>query len=428
MSLSSKAASVFIGLLVLAFCLFPQFVTAQVLYGTIVGNVKDASGALVPGAAITVTNIQTNQTFETVSGNAGTYTVSNLLPGTYTVKVSLTGFKEFLASGVNVRVNNVTRIDATLQVGTLTETVQVSAESALLQTDKTDVHKELVSQEITSLPTNIYRNYQSLMDLVPGASPSAFQNATFDLPQRSLTTNVNGAARNSNNTRLDGVNNMMAYYPHQTLYVAPQESVQTVSVSTNNFDAEQGMAGGSAITVQTKSGTNDLHAVVFEYLQNSAFSAKKFFTPVGTDVPKRIVNMFGGTLGGPILKDRLFFFAGWEAMRDRQSYSRLVTIATPELMAGDFSGTGVKLYDPLTGNPDGSGRTQFAGARIPDNRIDSVATKMFSLMPRPNLPGYVNNYYASAPMTFDRDNYDFKIDWVRSHRTTVQPVVAGTPG
>jgi hypothetical protein len=257
------------------------------------------------------------------------------------------------------------------------------------------------------------------MDLVPGAAPSAFQNATFDLPQRSLTTNVNGAARNSNNTRLDGVNNMMAYYPHQTLYVAPQESVQTVSVSTNNFDAEQGMAGGSAITVQTKSGSNDLHVVGFEYLQNSGLSAKNYFTPAGSGVPKRIVNMYGGTIGGPIKKDKLFFFVGYEAMRDRQSYSRLATIPTPELIAGDFSATGVKLYDPNTGKPDGSGRTLFAGAQIPDNRIGPVARKMLSLLPKPNQTGFVSNYYAAAPFAFDRDNIDLKMDFVKSQKTTV---------
>jgi len=395
-------------------------VSAQVLYGTIVGNVKDPSGGVIPGASVTVTNQQTNQSQELVTNDTGIYTARNLQAGTYTVKISLAGFKEFIQTGISVTPNNVTRLDAELVVGEVNQSITVSGSSAgQLQTDTTDVRQELLSKEITELPSNLYRNYQSLMDLVPGATPSAFQNASMDLPQRSLTTNVNGAARNSNNTRLDGVNNMMAYYPHQTLYIPPQESVNTVNVATNSFDAEQGMAGGAAITVQTKSGNNDFHGVAFEYLNNSALSARNFFTPQGSGVPKKIVNMYGGTFGGPIKKDKLFFFFSYEAMRDRSSYSSLTTIPTAELRNGDFSATGVKLYDPNTGNVDGSGRTQFANAIIPADRISSVAQKMLALVPQPNLPGFVDNYYISAPMVFDRNNYDTRLDWMVNPQTTI---------
>jgi hypothetical protein len=392
---------------------------AQVLYGTIVGHVRDTTGAVIPGASVTVTNVLTSQSQEVITNDLGLYTARNLQPGRYDVKVSLIGFRESVQTEIQVTANTVTRVDANLEIGELSDSITVRGQGTqLLQTDKSEVKTEMTTKEITDLPGNLYRNYQSLMDLVPGATPTEFQNATMDLPQRSLTTNVGGQSRNSNNTRLDGVNNMMAYFPHQTLYVAPQETVQTVNVSTNSFDAEQGIAGGAAITVQTKSGTNQFHGVGFGYLQNSALSAKNYFTPAESNVPKHIVSMFGGTFGGPIVENKLFFFSSFEGMKDRRSYTAFTTIPTMAMRQGDFSATGVRLYDPLTGNPDGTGRSEFPGAIIPQARISDVAKKMFAMLPEPNQPGFTDNYYASAPMIFDRNNYDLKADWVVSPITT----------
>ena len=189
--------------------LVPEIARGQVLYGTIVGNVKDASQAAVPGATVSIVNPRTSVSRETITNEAGAYTLSNVAPGIYTLKVSLTGFKEFTQTNVEVTLNNVTRVDAALEVGNLSETVTVAAQATPLQTDKTDVHKELTSKEITDLPLNEYRNYQSLLDLVPGTTPSDFQNAVTDTPARALTTNVNGTARNSNNTRLDGATTVL---------------------------------------------------------------------------------------------------------------------------------------------------------------------------------------------------------------------------
>ena len=399
--------------------LVPEPGAAQVLYGTIVGNVTDASGAAVPGATVTITNKLTNVSRETITNEVGAYTLSNVLAGTYTVKVTLTGFKESTKTDVLVTLNNVTRVDAPLEVGTVSETITVAGEATPLQTDKTDVHKELTTKEVTDLPLSTYRNYQSLIDLVPGSTPARYQNAVTDTPARGMTTNVNGTARNSNNTRLDGATTVLTWLPHHVLYVAPQESIQTVNVSTNNFDAEQGLAGGAAITVQTKSGTNQLHGVAFEYHNNGALKARNFFTPSDRGVPKYILNMYGGTLGGPIKKDKLFFFASWESMSERQNFWALKTVATAAMRTGDFSATGVKLYDPNTGNPNGSGRSEIPNAKIPDTRISSVARKMLALVPQPNLPGFVDNYYAEASQAYDRHNYDFKTDWVRSPKHTV---------
>jgi hypothetical protein len=400
-------------------CVAPNLADAQVLYGTLVGDVKDSTGAIIPGATVTILNLKTNQSREVVTTETGGYTASNLLPGTYSVKVSLTGFKQFEQTDVEVTLNNITRVNITLELGNLSETVTVAAQAAPLQTDKSDVHKEITSKEVTDLPLNQYRNYQSLLDLVPGATPSDFQNAVADTPARALTTNVNGTARNSNNTRLDGATTVLTWLPHHSAYVAPQESIQTVNVSTNNYDAEQGLAGGSAITVQTKSGSNEFHGVLFEYHTNSALRAKNFFIPQGTDVPKNILNMYGGTLGGPIKKDKLFFFGSFEGMRERANYSSLVTVPTALHRTGDFSDANVRLFDPLTGDANGAGRTEFPGAVIPANRISPIASKALAMVPLPNLPGFSSNYYASAAGKFDRENYDFKVDWVRSTQNTI---------
>mgnify|MGYP001033635026 CR=1 FL=1 len=407
-----------VGVMLAFFC---ESADAQVLYGTMVGNVKDSTNAVIPGAVVTAKNKNTNQTIEGITNDSGQYTLTNLQPGTYTLKVSLQGFKEWFDENVQVTVNNITRVDVVLEVGARSEVITVSSEAARLQTDKADVHKELSTLEVTNLPLSNYRNYQSLIDLVPGTTPAAFQNASVDTPARALTTNINGVARFNNNTRLDGALNIMPWLPHHSVYVAPQESIQTVNISTNSFDAEQGLAGGAAITVQTKSGTNRIHGVVFDYLRNSAFDARNFFTPQGSGAPKYLLSMFGGNLGGPIKKDKLFFFANYDGMRDRQSYSALYTIPTDAMRRGDFSATGTRIYDPATGDSAGRGRAVFADGIIPTNKINSVAQKMLSLLPMPNVPGatFTSNYYASGPRVFNRDMYDFKGDWVRSAKNTI---------
>jgi hypothetical protein len=354
----------------IAFSLAAVNSAAQVLYGQLVGNIRDASRAVIPGAGVSATNINTNQTKETVANAAGQYTFRELQPGTYTLKVSVPGFKEFVQPSVLVTVNNITRIDVTLEIGAQNETVTVTGEAARLQTDKSDVSKELNTVEITNLPTNMYRNYQALLDLVPGSTPSGFQNATVDTPDKALTTNINGVVRSNNNTRQDGALSIMPWLPHHAAYVAPQEAIQTVNISTNSFDAEQGLAGGSSITVQTKSGTNEFHGVAFEYHRNSALAAENFFTPAGSGVPKSIINMFGGNLGGPVVKDKLFFFANYEGLRQRDNASAYATVATEAMRRGDFSATGTPIYDPLTGDNAGKGRTAFAGGIIPANRLD----------------------------------------------------------
>ena len=230
----------------LSLVVMPGVVSAQVLYGSVVGTVKDAQGAAIPAATVVITNKETNATRETVTGSEGDYTLANALPGRYDVKVTLTGFREFVQTNVPVSAGQISRVDVKLEIGALTETVTVASDAQLLQTDKSDLHTELKSQEITNLPLNQYRNYQALINLVPGATPATFQNAQTDTPGRSLRTNINGADGQNNNTRIDGASSVNIWLPHHTGYVAPAETIETVNIATNNFDAGQGMAGGGS--------------------------------------------------------------------------------------------------------------------------------------------------------------------------------------
>ena len=232
---------------------------AQVLYGSIVGSVQDPSGAMVVGAVITITSKDTGVTRETKSNDAGLYNFANVQAGTYDLKITSQGFRTITRTGLLATINEVTRADIRLEVGATSEQVTVEATASVLQTDKADVHVELTSKEVMDMPLGTYRNYQALINLVPGATPGVEQNSIQGAPARALSTNINGANRNSNITRLDGAVNLYLWLPHHTAYVAPQETVETVNVATNNFDAEQGMAGGAAVTVVTKSGTNELH-------------------------------------------------------------------------------------------------------------------------------------------------------------------------
>ena len=240
-----------------AFFVMIQPASAQVLYGTVSGNVSDQSGAIVPEATVTLTNKGTGQVRETTANSDGNYSIPNVLPGVYELKVTKQGFSTYTETGLNVTANNVARIDAKMKVGNVSEVVSVTANATALQTESSSVKSEISSKEIQALPISNYRNYQSLLNLVPGTTPAGFQNANTDTPERSLTTNVNGTARNNNNTRLDGAQSVNIWLPHHSAYVPPSESIQEVNISTNNFDAEQGLAGGAAIQVALLEGLDD---------------------------------------------------------------------------------------------------------------------------------------------------------------------------
>ncbi|HMY76442.1 MAG TPA: carboxypeptidase-like regulatory domain-containing protein, partial [Blastocatellia bacterium] len=249
---------------------------AQVLYGSIVGNVTDPQGSVLPGVSVKITNTGTGLTLETTTDDTGSYVFRNLPTGNYNMTLSAKGFKELKQEAIVVTAGNPKRADAALQIGGTTESVTVTADAATLKTEKADLNTEINSKQVLSLPLNQYRNYQSLLNLVPGATPTQFQNAEIDTPGRSLRTWVNGTQPNSNTTRVDGAVSVNVWLPHHAGYIQPAETVETVNIATNNFDADTGMAGGAAQTVVTKSGTNDFRGSAFWFFNGDKLNANSF--------------------------------------------------------------------------------------------------------------------------------------------------------
>ena len=401
-------------------------VSAQSLYGSVVGQIEDASGGAIVNAELMLTNKGTGQVYEAKTDEAGRFSFANVLPGDYDLRTSVKGFKTQTRADIRVSAAAVVRSEIRMEVGQLADQVTVEATATVLQTDKADTHTELNAKQVSSLPLPGYRNYQSLINLVPGATPASFQNSVTDTPGRSLRTNINGTNANNNVTRIDGAASVNLWLPHHTGYVMPAEMVETVNVTTAAGDSDQGMAGGASVTLLTKSGTNQLHGSLFEYHDNQHLKALNYFAkanplPNGNAQPKplSIYNNYGGTIGGPIKKNKLFFFYSFDGSRQRQGALGTYSVPTAAMKAGDFSGVSTVIYDPLTGNPDGTGRTGFVGNIIPANRLSAQALKIQSYYPTQNLSGTQANYFASAVPKFNRDYNDIKINYNLSDKQQV---------
>jgi hypothetical protein len=402
-----------IALLVLAILVCSTSLNAQVLYGTLLGNVTDPSGAAVGSAVVRLVNKGTGQSNQVTVNDSGIYTFQNVPAGSYDLTVTSPGFSSYTVEGIELNVNTVERHDVTLKVGQVSETVKVEATAVALQTDRGDISVEIPTSVITELPLPRYRNFQSLINLVPGATPARFQNANTDSPQRSLATNVNGTTREANSTRIDGTLTMQLQLRH-AMYLPGSETIEVVNITTDAADAEQGLSGGSAVTVQTKSGTNQLHGSLFEHNTSNLFAARDFFFK-GDRAPKNITNIFGGTVGGPIKKDKLFFFAGYEAKRERTNFGLLYTLPTADQRRGDFSAyPNANIYDPLSGNADGTNRTRFANNVIPADRLNPISLKFQNLIPATNLPGLINNYFNSSTDITNNFQIDTKVNYAKS--------------
>ena len=414
-------------------------VNGQVLYGNLVGNVTDPQQAAVVGAVVTIKNNATGFSTESKTSDRGAYEIRNIPPGVYDIRITASGFNAYEAKDITIAANNIARVDGPLKVGNVSEVITVGAEVVRLQTDKSDLHTDIGTKELTQLAIGGYRNFQSLIDLVPGSTPSAFQNASTDTPARALTTNINGTARNSNNTRIDGAASVMTWLPHHALYVPPIESIDTVNVATNSFDAEQGLSGGAAVSVITKSGTNQFHGVGFWYHLNHKWGAKNLFfnpnTPAGPGTPQRIDNQYGGTFGGPIVRDKLFFFASWEGTTTAERGNGLLSVPTAQVRSGNFGGLAT-IYDPLTGDANGRNRTAFPNNVVPESRWSPAARTLQNMIPLPNTgTGQLNNYFASVPYYFKRDMLDGKVNWTPNpnvnvfgkYSLMVSPVTGGAP-
>jgi outer membrane receptor protein involved in Fe transport len=384
---------------------------AQVLSGSIVGQVLDTTSAGVPGANVRVTHRQTNQVRTALTSTSGEYAFQSLPGGVYDIAISKDGFQTFKTDAIQLTAGQVARVDASLRVGQISETVSVTADAAVLQTDRAEVRSEVTAKQLENLPTPLGRNYENLLITVPGLSPPANNHSVAVNPSRGLSFSAMGTTRNSNSVRIEGAIANNTWLPHVNAYVPGLEAIEAVSVVTGSFDADLGLSGGSAVNVQIKSGTNSVHGSAFEYHSDNAIKAKPYFLPSSQRKPKAINNQFGGTFGGPIRKDKLFYFASYEGSYDRATGSQILTVPTANIRAGDMSGSANEIYDPLTGAVDGSGRTAFPGKRVPSNRIDPIALKILKDLPPPNLSGVTNNFFAAGPIALTRHKLDTKGNW-----------------
>ncbi|HEY3940720.1 MAG TPA: TonB-dependent receptor [Bryobacteraceae bacterium] len=422
---SLRAVRVFSGLLFLALlCSIGQRpVAGQVLYGSVLGTVSDPQGAVIPSAEVTLTNKDTGLAKTGMTDDGGRFSFVNVLPGKYDLKVVAKGFRSFAQTDMDVTPNTINRVDPRLEIGQVSDQVTVSGVAAELQTDKADTHSSIETKTITSLPLPAYRNYESLINLVPGATPAAAQNSITDTPGRALAIHVNGGPSQTNITRIDGAASVNVWLPHHVGYVTPSENIEVVNITTSAADAEQGMTGASAITLVTKSGTNDIHGSAFEFHDDQHLKARNFFQPAGTIKPLSIYNNFGGTVGGPIKKNKLFYFVSFDGTRQRQSSPAFYTVPTSAFEAGNFSGVSTTIYNPFsTTAMDGSGRTAFAGNVIPASMISPIAVKLQSYYPSPNFGGattYANNYTASGGPILDRNYIDAKVNYNISDNKTM---------
>jgi carboxypeptidase family protein len=391
---------------VLALCLLtPALAVAQVTTADIVGRVTDSSGAVLPGVTVTIENQATHDVRTAPTNETGDY-LFNLLPiGTYTVKVELQGFST-QTTRVALSAGDRVRFDPKLQLGAVQENVTVTAESPLLQTDTATVSSLVSEKAVQDLPVS-GRNAMRLVQLVPGAF-EGLQNSlsTGNRPddrRQSSAVSINGAMDNQNNNLIDGIDNNERAIG--TVGVKPSlDAIAEVKVQTNMYTAEVGRTAGGVVNIITKSGANDLHGSAFEFNRNDKFDARNYFA---TNVPKPKLdqNQYGGSLGGPIAKNRTFFFADVERYDVTQGVTGVATVPTARMRTGDFSELSTAIYDPTT-----TPRTPFAGNVIPSSRLDPIALKLMSLYPTPTSSGLANNFTGVRDRTQTNSTTDIRID------------------
>ena len=412
------AAIFFSCLLMIAFAVRTN---AQAVSGTILGTVTDPTGALINNAKVTVKNIDQNTTTTATTNESGNYIQAQLLPGRYEVTVEKPGFNQFVQQNVIVTVGQSIRVDAPLQVGGVTQQVVVTAAPPEFQTDRAEIDTSLNAHQVTNLPV-LNRNFTNLTLLVPGAQLNTFQHAAAENPQQSTLVNTNGQEFAGTNYLLDGMNNNDSVLGI-VMVNPPLDSIAETSIATSNYDAEFTQAGGAVVRIQTSSGSNQLHGSAFEFLQNNVFEARNPFTqglhdagtpePAHRGIPELRWNQFGGSLGGAAIKDKLFWFGDYQGTYRRVGASQLLRVPTSAERAGNLGGLGVPIYDPSTGNPDGTGRSQFTGNIVPQNRISAPASQLLAVLPQPNLTPSspaAPNYDASAVEKFDTQQFDVRVD------------------
>ena len=414
---------------------FSAPVFGQAVNATLLGTVTDSSGAVVAGAKITITETKTGVVHSATTNDSGNYEVPDLAPGQYEVSAEKQGFKKAVHSKVDVLVNTDTRINLVLDPGTAQETVVVSGELPILQTDRADIGQKIEERQAEELPLGFNRNFQGLLNLVPGTTRGHREHSSFFNSQDSLRTEVNGQSGLANNLQFEGLNDNERT-GLLSIYIPPIESIQTVDVTTSNYDAELGRANGAVTNVILKSGANEFHGGAYEINRISALAAKPFFQTVAPKAPA-VYNYYGANIGGPIVRNKTFFFGDFLRINDHQGQFFNGTVLPSAFRGGDFSqatnktGQVIPIYDPATGNPDGTGRTQFAFGGVPNvidpTRISPIATAILAKIPLPNVlpsgctgnpnnptgPGCLvatNNFQGTTKFIKDTTSFDVKID------------------
>ncbi len=381
--------------------------TAQAVHGSLVGRVTDPEGRIVPQATVVVTSLERGTTSELRVRADGTFEDLRLLPGAYRVTTRSQGFRTTEVERVVVGVDAVARVDVALQLGGVEERVTVEAGSPLLKTDRADVSTTLEPEQLLALP-NPDRNFTRFLLLTPGAQLQLWQHAPSENPQASLQIMVNGQHFSGTAYQLDGIDNREPILGIAVINPS-LESIAEAKVTSQNFGAEFGQAVAGVVSVQTRSGTNRFAGSAFEQYQGDRFQARNPFTqPPDAELPESRRHLFGAALGGPIRRDRAFFFADYQGQRSTVGNSRLLTVPTARARTGDLSEYGVAIFDPASGPPES--RTPFPGAVIPSSRLSPQALSLLSLLPLPNRPGVRDNFLASGSETFDQDQWNARVD------------------
>src|ERR1700704_3877325 len=400
-------------------------------FGSIGGEARDSSGAIVSGAVVTAINTGTNAPRSAVTNEAGAYSFPSLPPGTYTVKVEKVGFKTVIRNQIELQVQLAARIDFELQIGQVSESVEVRADAALLVSDNATVGTVIENKRIVELPLN-GRKYLQLVSLAPNVSTGFSTQGQAGARQGGIragqTISVAGQRTNFNHYTIDGVENTDPNF--NTFIVMPSvDAVQEFKVQTGVYPAEFGRQT-TQINVATKSGTNQYHGTLFEFLRNDKMDANPYsFTPIRTSKDPFKWNQYGFTLGGPIWlpkvfngRDKLFFMANYESFRKRGNSTGLYSLAPVAVQGGDFSGISNQIYDPASHLLSADGKTitatPFVGNMIPASKISPIAKKLLEFYRTPTLPGVVNNYVTALARPQNRDQFVLRMDYVESSKSS----------
>ncbi len=422
-----KAIIIFHGVSLFTLLAIVPAAKAQAVYGSIFGTITDSTGAVIPNATITVTDVAKGTSVTTQSSGDGQYRVQHLIPDTYRVAAGAAGFTNSTADNIVVYADTSPKVDLKLNVGAATSTVTVNGGPPLLETDRADVSTILNARAVSDLP-NLERNFTEFELLTPGTTYIGWSVGQATNPQQSQQIEVNGQLPFATGYELDGTDNQD---PIQGVAVINPnlDAVSEMKVTSQNYDAEFGTAVAGLVTAQTKSGSNELHGSAFEFRRSDAQQARDPFTQLTSgSIPSFVHNQFGGAIGGPIKKDKLFFFGDYQGLREKTGATLLETVPTATahntcisggncdlsdyLNPGLGGGSSYQIYDPESNPAAAAGRTPFAGNILPAGRLSAPAVNLMKLMPLPNFGNgsIYNNYAGSGSGGFNTDQFDVRID------------------